>query len=190
MKEKIRILALVMALAACVSLSACGGRSNEDSTPSNIGGEPGSNANSENQDQGETNNGGADSATPNVTDDGSGGDSNGENVNDGSQTEETPAEELYVAKVTTVNDDGSLLLTLCTAADESAMEITDHAKVDMSKFTPSGTTLNYTIPDDANISRAKDGTQEESSADDIAAGDMLIVYSEKGSRNIVIYPAA
>ena len=116
-------------------------------------------------------------------------DENTDVTENGSETN-AATDERYVAKVTSLNDDGTLALTLCTTTDETAAQLSDYAKVDMEKFTPTSAVVNYTVPDDAMVYQATDGELKEGDAKTIAAGDMLVIYGENGKTNIVIYPAA
>ena len=178
MKEKKRIPALILTLAACAGLLAgCAGGKGA-STPSDV-----TETETPSAPVQETPNANGGTAQEN-------GGAQQENAGGSSQDGAEKAEELYVAEVTSVNDDGTLLLTLCHPVDQAAAEITDYAAVSMDKFTLTESTVNYTIPEGAQITRAENGTQKDASAKDIAAGNRLVIYSAKGVSHIVIYPAA
>lgn len=173
MKHKISVLVLAMALAACVGLfTACGSNKNDkESTPSDVTTE--NNNAVTNSENAETN-----SNVPTEE----------ENTISGGEPQGT-ADERYVAEVTKLNDDGTLALTLCTPVEGASGEISDYANVTMGDYALSAATVNYTVPDNAVISQAKDGTLTESSADSITVGDRLIIYAKDGVSRIVIYPA-
>ena len=96
-----------------------------------------------------------------------------------------------VAEVADVNDDGTLSLILFTLSeDASDYVISDYAAVELDKYCATETTEEYTIPDDCVISLAEDSVLTETTSDEIAVGDTLIIYTdEDGITNIAVYHA-
>ena len=185
-RKKIRLVPLVLAVLLCAgTLSACGSNRNDaaEVTPSATAGTDDTTPNTGNT----QNNPGGSENTNNSSENTD--DKNTDVTENGSETN-ADTDERYVAKVTSLNDDGTLALTLCTTTDEAAAQLSDYAKVDMEKFTPTSAVVNYTVPDDAMVYQATDGELKEGDAQTIAAGDMLVIYAESGKTNIVIYPAA
>lgn len=106
-------------------------------------------------------------------------------------TEETgetlPESTCIVAEVTAVNTDGSLTLLEYVAAEDLALE--DYTAVDLTQFTPGEITSEYRIPDDSLIYLAENGEMTELTADQIAVGDMLVIYTDDSAvTNILVYP--
>ena len=103
--------------------------------------------------------------------------------------DETDENADIIAEVTAVNDDGTLELTLYNVVDDT-LEITDYAAVDLDNYTPSETVETYTVADETVIAVAEEGVLAETTSDEIAAGDMLVIYlDEEGVTNIAVYHA-
>lgn len=102
-------------------------------------------------------------------------------------TDETVEDELTVAEVMAINEDGSYSLTLYTLT-EGAEAPTDYAAIDMTLYEPGTETTEYTLPDDILIYTVEDGTLTEADASAIAEGDMLAFYTdETGAECIAVY---
>lgn len=102
-------------------------------------------------------------------------------------TEETQTSAFLAAEVTAVNEDGSLTLLHYISTDDTAID--DYGAVDFTQFAPDETTSEYEIPDDSLIYLAENGELNELNADQIAVGDMLVIYTDdSGVTNIVVYP--
>lgn len=100
----------------------------------------------------------------------------------------SPSTEFYVAEVSQRNDDGTLLLTLCRPAEGMAERVENFADAPVYDYVLSDSRLTYTIPSQARIARAEQGSWHSSSAEDLAVGDRLIIYSgEDNSVNIAHY---
>lgn len=102
-------------------------------------------------------------------------------------TEETQTSAFLAAEVTAVNEDGSLTLLHYISAYDTAID--DYGAVDFTQFVPDETTSEYEIPDDSLIYLAENGELTELNADQIAVGDMLVIYIDDSDvTNIVVYP--
>lgn len=94
-----------------------------------------------------------------------------------------------IAEVTTVNEDGTLELSLYEVLDDT-LEITDYAAVDLDNYYDSYITETYTIADDAVITVVTDGVLTETTVEEIVVGDILVIYSDEyATTNIAVYHA-
>ena len=96
-----------------------------------------------------------------------------------------------MSQVTAVGEDGSLTVSQYQRkADAEDGAITDYAAVDLEQYEDTGVSRELTISDTAIIQVAENGTLSDALAEDIAVGDMLIVYTDDtGTQVVVIYPA-
>lgn len=162
MRQKIRILSLVLVLVLCAGvMAACGSSDQEDAGESS-----------------------SVSDTETVT--------AGEEGTDQEEQEEADAASFTVAEVTAIAGDGTLTLTLCEPADPDSAgsnELTSYASLDLSQFQLSEETETYTVQDGTTVDEADNGTFTPASAEDIAVGDTLVIYTDAdGQDAIVIYP--
>ena len=99
--------------------------------------------------------------------------------------------EASVSQVTALGEDGSLTVSQYQRkADAEDGAITDYAAVDLEQYEDTGVSRELTISDTAIIQVAENGTLSDALAEDIAVGDMLIVYTDDtGTQVVVIYPA-
>ena len=161
--KKTRILALILALAMCFALAACG--TSDDTTDSGAG---------------DT----TDTTTPDNTttpddnagepSDSTGNEDNSQATSDGAQTEDT------VAQVAEIND--SELQLKVFKNDGAAIE--DYTAVDFGSYSDSGETETLTIDSTSGLSMVEDGTIVSAELSDIAVGDMLIITRDSASGDI------
>lgn len=160
MRQKIRILGLVLVLVLCAGMmAACGSSDQEDAGESS-----------------------SVSDTETVTD--------GDEETD--QEEMVDAASFTVAEVTAISEDGTLTLTLYEPSDPDSAgsnALTSYASLDLSQFQPSEETETYTVQEETTVDEADNGTFTPASAEDIAVGDTLVIYTdEDGQDTIVLYP--
>lgn len=121
-----------------------------------------------------------------------------EEVADDTEVEDAAAEDetldlttYAVAKVSSINDDGSLTL-LNYVSNEDALEYTieDYTDVDFSQFSSDETTSDYVISEDSIFYLVESGETTEMTADGILVGDMLVIYTDEyGVTYIFVHPA-
>lgn len=102
------------------------------------------------------------------------------------QAEETAWEQ--VARVTAVNDDGSLELEEFECGDEYM--IGDYAEADFSSYEATGYLQTYEVPEDCQIVRVEDGSMTQVDVGDIQEADMLVIVEDaEGFTWLYVYPA-
>lgn len=96
---------------------------------------------------------------------------------------------MLVAEVTGISEDGLLSLTRYEFnGDTSEENSIDYANVDLGSYQAAEDTDEYTVTDDILVSVAEDGVLTETTADEIAVGDMLVFYlTEDGQTAIAVY---
>lgn len=97
--------------------------------------------------------------------------------------------EMLVAEVTGISEDGLLsLIRYAFNGDTAEENPIDYANVDLDAYGATEDTDEYTITDDILMSVVEDGVLTETTADEIAVGDMLVFYlTEDGQTAIAVY---
>lgn len=94
-----------------------------------------------------------------------------------------------VAKVTAINEDGSLELQVYSGSGN----IADFAAVDFSAYTATESTDSITVSDESVLYAAEDGSLVPAKLDAIAVGDMLVISQDIDTNEltqVVLYAAA
>ncbi len=96
--------------------------------------------------------------------------------------------DVKIAEVTAVTDN-TISLTLYSPTDSTAEnQVTDPASIEMSNYTASTTTEEFTISANAVVKECKDGAASDMEASKIAVGDMLAIYTDAdGVETIMVY---
>ena len=103
------------------------------------------------------------------------------------QAKNTDGEEItpIFAEVDSVSDDGTLTLMLYSS---ESTEVLDYAAIDWSDYTYAFNTMDYTIPDDANIQLIEDQITMTADSSAITAGAMLVIIQDDiGATEIFVY---
>ncbi len=98
--------------------------------------------------------------------------------------------EAKIAEVSAISArDKSLFLTVYgLTEDASDYQITDAAKVELSKYATTDKLEKYVVDSKAKVYKIKDGAMVEFSADNIVEGDMLVIYTNAEEIvNVVVY---
>ncbi len=97
--------------------------------------------------------------------------------------------EMLVAEVTGTSEDGQLSLTYYAFSGDASEEYpVDYANVDLSSYEATEDTEEYAVADGTLVSVAENGTLTETTAEEIAVGDILVFYpTEDGQTAIAVY---
>lgn len=101
------------------------------------------------------------------------------------QTENTDGVTPIFAEVESVSDDGTLTLMLYSS---ESTEVLDYAAIDWNDYTYAFNTMDYTIPDDANIQLIEDQITMTADSSAITEGTMLVIIQDDiGATEIFVY---
>ena len=103
--------------------------------------------------------------------------------------ESATASSDLVVKVTDIADDGTLTLAIYElSASAAGYTITDYAAAELDNFVDAQRTQALSIDDSVIIETAQDGKLTEAAFEDIAVGDILIIYDNaEGHTAIAVY---
>ncbi len=103
--------------------------------------------------------------------------------------ESATASSDLVVKVTDIADDGTLTLAIYElSASAAGYTITDYAAAELDNFVDAQRTQALSIDDSVIIEAAQDGKLTDAAFEDIAVGDMLIIYDNaEGHTAVAIY---
>lgn len=172
-RKSAALLALALSLALCGGLLA-GCSSGDDTQPSQtVSAVP------------------EESEEPAVTQEPEQSDDTGDDAAEEEESGQDGAAGELVAQVTGVAEDGTLTLAVYELTQEAAgYVITDHAAVELGNYQDSGVSQTYLPQETDTVQAASDGLLTSAAAEDIAVGDMVVIYADAaGNQIIVIYTA-